>query len=134
MPSARKLRAARRFHMYLACFFAPMLLFYSLTGGAQLFMLHVDEKVGYQAPAALEALGNIHTHQQMGSESSPRAASAPFRYLSLAMAAGLVATLALGMVLAGAMASANTAWRLFLAGSLVPIVALWLGSLATAPT
>lgn len=124
------LRTARWLHVHLACFFAPMLLFFSVTGAAQLFMLHVDDKSGYEAPVVLEALGNIHVYQYLGSERASLAPSRPFRYLSLAMCSGVAATLILGMVLAGASASAGTGWRLFLAGTLAPALALWLGTLS----
>jgi hypothetical protein len=107
-----------------------MLLFFTVSGAAQLFMLHVDNKTGYQAPAILRTLGNIHVHQRLASESSSLTLSAPFRYLSLAMAIGLLATLVLGILMAAASASARTGWRLFLAGALAPAVALWLGTLS----
>lgn len=131
MLRPRQLRVARRLHVHLACFFAPMLLFFTVSGAAQLFTLHVDDKTGYHAPAVLRTLGNIHVDQRLASEPSPLTGSAPFRYLSLAMSIGLVATLVLGMLMAAASASARTGWWLFLAGTLTPVVALWLGTLTS---
>ena len=58
MLRPRQLRAARRLHVRLACFFTPLLLFFAVTGAAQLFMLHVADKSGYRPPAVLETLGS----------------------------------------------------------------------------
>jgi len=128
MLRPQTLRAARRLHVRLACFFTPLLLFYTVTGSAQLFALHVDTKDGYRPPTLLRVLGNLHVRQHPESDAAAPPVSAPFRYLSLAMCVGMGTTMGLGMLLAGASASAGEGWPLFAAGASIPALALLLSA------
>jgi hypothetical protein len=49
----------RRWHSYIGLFMAPIVLFFALTGAAQLFNLH-EAHGHYQPPAVLEKLSSVH--------------------------------------------------------------------------
>ena len=52
----------RRWHSYIGLFIAPSVLFFSLTGAAQLFSLH-EAHGKYQPPAIVEKLSSVHKDQ-----------------------------------------------------------------------
>jgi hypothetical protein len=52
----------RRWHSYIGMFIAPTVLFFSLTGAAQLFSLH-EAHGKYQPPAIVEKLSSVHKDQ-----------------------------------------------------------------------
>ena len=52
---AAVMMAARTWHSFSAAFFAPAILFFSVTGAFQTFNLH-KPLPGYQPPAVLQAL------------------------------------------------------------------------------
>jgi hypothetical protein len=52
----------RRWHAYLGLFIAPSVLFFSLTGAAQLFGLH-EAHGSYRPPPLVEKLSSLHKDQ-----------------------------------------------------------------------
>ena len=52
----------RRWHSYIGLFIAPSVLFFALTGAAQLFGLH-EEHGKYRPPAVIEKLSSVHKDQ-----------------------------------------------------------------------
>lgn len=52
----------RRWHSYIGLFIAPSVLFYSLTGAAQVFSLH-EAHGRYVPPAIVEKLSSVHKDQ-----------------------------------------------------------------------
>ncbi len=120
------MRRLRQLHLYLGVFFAPLLLFFAITGAAQLFGFHQNAKDGsYVAPRTLAALAAVHKHSHL--PGTPGAAATPLRYFSLAAAIGFIATTALGIVMAfryTPRSSAVVAW--LAAGALVPALFLWM--------
>ena len=56
--------AARVWHSYSAAFFAPAILFFSITGAFQTFNLH-KPMPGYHPPAVLQALASMHKNQNL---------------------------------------------------------------------
>jgi hypothetical protein len=52
----------RRWHSYVGFFIAPSVLFFALTGAAQLFSLH-EAHGKYQPPAVVEKLSSVHKDQ-----------------------------------------------------------------------
>jgi len=57
-------RLLRDLHTYLAVFFAPTILFYALTGSLQVFGLHESRDKGFQPPAFVEKLSQVHIHMR----------------------------------------------------------------------
>lgn len=61
MTSARTLKAIRLTHSYLGVLFAPTILFFSITGGLQMFSLHETTRgSSYVPPAILVHLSQLH--------------------------------------------------------------------------
>jgi hypothetical protein len=63
----------RLWHQSIGMFIAPSVLFFSLTGIAQVLDLH-ESHAGYEAPALLVQAGMIHKHQVL-----PGAAGRPHK-------------------------------------------------------
>ncbi len=61
---AAALMAARVWHSYSGAFFAPAILFFSITGAFQVFNLH-KPMPGYRPPAVLQALASMHKNQNL---------------------------------------------------------------------
>jgi hypothetical protein len=93
------MRFLRKLHLYLGCLFAPMLIFFAVTGSWQIFNWHQSTKDhSYTAPRVLAVLSDIHkdAHVPPTRRSSP----APLRYFMFAAAAGLVLTTIIGVIMA----------------------------------
>jgi hypothetical protein len=60
------LNRARQLHLYLGTFFAPSIIFFSLTGSVQLLGVHQPHPGGYQPPVWVAKLAEIHKHQSLG--------------------------------------------------------------------
>src|ERR1700722_9442808 len=95
------MRALGRWHTYLGCFFAPLLLFYVLTGWYQT-VNHDRLKSPGDAETVLEHLRTVHvdqiypTNREATHHSSPKL----FQILVVTMAIALVTTVILGVILA----------------------------------
>jgi hypothetical protein len=62
---ASYLNRARQLHLYLGAFFAPSILFFSLTGSLQLLGLHQPRPGGHQPPVWIAKLAEIHKRQSL---------------------------------------------------------------------
>lgn len=123
------MRALRRLHTYLGCFFAPLLLFYVLTGWYQT-VYHDRLKSPGDAETIGERLRTVHVDQIYPTNREFSHASSPklFQALVVLMAIALVVTLVLGIILA--FRSIRNPWMVAMSlvlGILLPIVLLWLG-------
>ena len=89
----------RRIHLYLGCLFAPALIFFAVTGAWQLYRMQDTKKDGsYVAPPTIQTLSAVHMNSHLpGKRASDYT---PLRAFWLLTAAGLVATTALGVVMA----------------------------------
>jgi hypothetical protein len=123
------MRALRRWHTYLGCFFAPLLLFYVLTGWYQT-VYHDRLKSPGDAETIGERLRTVHvdqiypTNREVSHPSSPKL----FQALVVIMAIALVTTVILGVILA--FRSIRNKWPVCLSlilGILIPAALLWLG-------
>jgi hypothetical protein len=56
-------RLQRDLHLLVAIFFAPSILFFSVTGAVQTFSLH-ESGDGYTPAPVVEKLGQVHIHQR----------------------------------------------------------------------
>ena len=124
------IKSLRMIHLYLGCFFAPILIFFVLSGAWQTFNLHHSRKDGYTAPAVLKSLSDVHKNQRFttGKGRSGSEPSSAFRYFVLAMSAGLLTTTILGIVMAFKFTKPWLVWLCLAAGFLTPVVLLWMGS------
>ena len=113
----------REIHLYLGCLFAPILIFFAVTGSWQLNEWHKSTKSGYNAPPALSLLSRLHTDQHF-KESH---AYTPLRVFVGFAAVGLVATTILGVIMAFRFARTSlTPLFCLTAGIAIPVVILYL--------
>ena len=134
----------RRWHLYLGLLTAPSIIFFALTGAAQLFHLH-EAHDSYQPLALVEKLASLHKDQvfQLGHhQASPPPAAAGelpkatrerdedrgswsatlLKSYFLVVALALAVTSAFGVWIAMTQTRSRTvAWRLLIAGILIPV-------------
>jgi len=121
----------RKLHLYLGCFFAPLLLFYTATGWYQTVSVHRNKAVGEaEGGGWLEKLTSIHVDQVYPLDSADAFDPALFQYLVVAMSICLIATVLLGVYLA--FKTLRSKWLLIvmlMGGVLLPCLLLWLGNI-----
>lgn len=121
------MKTLRRLHLYLGCFFAPLLLFYVSTGWYQSVTLRRNKGVG-EADDWLGRLRSVHVDQIYPTESANAYSPLLFRILVVVMSAALIATTILGLILAfRTVRQRRLVWASLTLGILVPIALLWLG-------
>ena|ERR1700731_649903 len=121
------MRLLRQLHLYLGCLFAPMLIFFAVTGSWQIFDWHQSDKApgGYRAPHALAVLSDIHKDAHI--PPTKRASPAPVRYFMFAGALGLVTTTVIGVIMAYRFSREPLVATICLTvGALFPAVLLWI--------
>ena len=121
------MKRLRRLHTYLGCFFAPLLLFFLLTGWYQAVMHNRQKGIG--EPGDWKArLTSVHVDQIYPAQSANSYSPILFRGLVVVMAVALILTLALGVTLAIRFTPNKRAvWLSLVFGVGVPILFLWLG-------
>ena len=119
----------RQFHLYLGCIFAPVLIFFAVSGAWQTFRWDHTKKDGsYQAPQILKSLSVIHKDQAYPFVEGKLKPSIPFRYFVLVMSLGLVATTLLGIFMAFKFARARwIVWVCLILGFILPALLLYIG-------
>lgn len=117
----------RRLHLYLGVFFAPLLLFFIVTGWYQTAYQDRRKSV-FEASAIMDRLQAVHADQTFPVASANSYSTTAFRWLIYIMSAALVVTLVLGVVLAFRTMKAKwLVWLMLGLGVLVPALCLWLG-------
>jgi ABC-type nitrate/sulfonate/bicarbonate transport system permease component len=116
----------RKVHLYLGCLFAPMLIFFAVSGSWQLFNWHESTKDNsYVAPRALAILSDIHKDAHI--PPTPGRRPTPLRYFMLAAAIGLIVSAVLGVIMAYRFSRRPMAATIcLLCGILVPGLLLWI--------
>lgn len=121
------MKLLRRVHLYLGCFFAPLLLFYVGTGWYQTVTLRRNKGLG-EADDLASRLRSVHVDQIYPAETANAYSPVLFKVLVVAMSIALIVTLVLGVVLA--FRSVRQRWLVWLSlvlGFLMPVLFLWLG-------
>jgi len=131
-PLLRRLtsmKALRRAHLYLGCFFAPLLLFYILSGWYQ--ATNPDRlKSAADAETFLQRIRTVHVDQVYPTDNEIDRPSSPtlFKRLTVLMSLAATITILLGVFLA--FKTLRQPWPVWLSlglGMAIPIAALWLG-------
>lgn len=125
------LKTIRRLHLYLGVFFAPLLAFFILSGWYQ--TANPDRRKGPdEAREFWDRMRSIHAEQILPSEKIEAYSPALMRWFVYAMAAALLATILLGVVLAlKTMKARWLVWLMLALGFAVPVLLLWLGQRKT---
>ncbi len=120
-------RWLRRVHLHLGVFFAPLLLFFVLTGWYQ--TVTPDRRKGVaDSDDWLSRLNRVHVEQYYPTKSAEGYSTRGFTALVVVMSVALAATTLLGVVLAfQVMKKRGLVWLSLGMGFIVPAVFLWLG-------
>ncbi len=117
----------RKLHLYLGCFFTPLLLLFIGTGWYQTVSNNRNKGIG-EGGGWREKLTSIHVDQVFPTESAETYSPQLFQYLVVTMSAALILTTFLGLFLAFKTSRKKwPVWVSLLLGLVVPIVLLWLG-------
>jgi len=117
----------RRWHLFLSCFFAPMLLFYIGTGWYQT-LSHDRNKIPGDEQTLQSKLRSIHVDQIYPSEKAESFSPRLFKILVVIMSISLIITIALGIYLAFTVGRPKWAvWVSLVLGIVLPVLSLWLG-------
>jgi hypothetical protein len=117
------MRLLRSLHLILGCFFAPLLLFYAVSGFWQVF--------GWQWSKNYEERGlalasTVHTGRGLKGGDISTLSSDPLRWFAAAMAVCLVVMVVTGLVLALRSAKSKAAAWSVAAGLVIPgLLVLW---------
>ena len=121
------MKLLRRIHLYLGCFFAPLLVFYVSTGWYQ--TVNPDRRKGVgDSTDFISRLSRVHVEQYYPTESASGYSTYLFRGMIVIMAVALMTTVILGVILA--FRTSRNKWPVWLSlalGIVLPIVLLWLG-------
>lgn len=121
------IKKMRNIHLYAGVFFAPLLLFFLLTGTLQTFDLHEKHKNSNYEPAQIiKSLAEVHKNQRWAWANQKFPSSMPFRGLVLLMALGLGITTVLGILMAFKYTKPWRVWVCLAAGLLIPSVMIWM--------
>jgi hypothetical protein len=143
--------AVRRWHSYIGLFVGPSVLFFALTGAAQIFNLH-EAHGSYQPPAIVERLSSVHKDQVFAfgghhvSPDAPKDSAKPavvpqsagaddsnhtstatllLKWFFLVVAVCLIFSTAFGLWMGlTQIRSKRLAWLLLLAGTFIPVALL----------
>jgi hypothetical protein len=137
----------RQWHSYIGMFIAPSVLFFALTGSAQIFSLH-EAHGDYQPPAIIEKLGRVHKDQVFalgehhppaapssdvaadhpkpgGDEDRPQLSTQLLKWFFLIVALGLIVTTLFGLWMGlTRMRGKRLAWILLISGAIIPLALL----------
>jgi len=119
----------RRAHLYLGCFFAPLLVFFILTGWYQTVVPNRVNSAS-EAETLWQKLRVVHSDQIYPSEQEFEKPSSPklFQALVVVMSIAATLTVVLGLVLSFKLL--KPVWPVVLClvlGILLPVLLLWLG-------
>jgi len=121
------IKAMRSVHLYLGVFFAPLLVFFLISGSWQTFNLHEASKSGnYVPPAIIKSLSQVHKDQRWVDGKMVPPSSMPFRCLIVLMSLGLLITTILGIIMAFKYTKEWVVWACLLMGVVVPCFLLWI--------
>jgi len=117
----------RNIHLYLGVFFAPLLMFFLISGCWQTFDLHhASDNGSYKPPAIIKALSQVHKDQRWADGKMVPPSSVPFRWLIVLMTMGLLVTTILGIVMAFKYTKEWIVWVCLFLGIAVPAALLWI--------
>lgn len=124
------IKAMRNVHLYLGVFFAPLLLFFLISGAWQTFDLHQASKDGtYHPSAIIKSLSQVHKDQRWVDGAMVPESSVPFRWLVILMSVGLLVTTILGIMMAFKYTRPWVVWACLSWGIIIPVVLLWIARL-----
>jgi len=113
-----RMRLLRSLHLVLGCFFAPLLLFYAVSGFWQVFGWQWSRNRDDQA---LALASTVHTGRGLKGGDVSTLYSEPLRWFAAAMAVCLVVMVVTGLVLALRSAKSKVAAWAMAVGVVIPL-------------
>jgi hypothetical protein len=122
------MKALRTLHLYLGCLFAPLIVYFCLSGAWQLFELNdVPEDNPSAIRSVLHEISNPHTHSTAPLRSPKVSRSTLFSVASLLAAVGMILTAGIGVMLARQFRARRAlVLTCVLAGAILPVGLLYL--------
>lgn len=120
-------RLIRKWHLYLGCFFTPLLVFYVASGWYQTFHTNRNKALG-EADSWVEKLTSVHKDRIYPSPDAEGYSSRWFDRLVVVMSVAVLATVGMGIALA--FQTSRQRWPVVVSltlGVVIPILLLWLG-------
>src|SRR4051812_48057516 len=93
----------RQLHLYLGCLFAPLIIYFSVSGMWQVFRFNdlPEESAPTTLQVMLHEASKPHTHSTLpGRKPKDESVAKAFNWIAVAMAIGMTLTSLLGIVLA----------------------------------
>lgn len=121
------MKSLRQIHLYLGCIFAPLILYFALSGAWQVSRWNdlPKNEPPSRIRVVLHELSKPHKESTAPGADPKKDRSALFNGLAFFMALGLISTTSLGIVLAvRSTKSAKLAWVCLGLGFLLPILLL----------
>ena len=109
----------RRLHLYLGCVFAPMLMFFAISGFWQTLGLQWSQPG--RSPSLLSYLSTIHTGRGLKVPGISTLYSTGMKWFVLAMTVSFALTIILGIIMAFRFGHKRTATGCLLAGVGIPL-------------
>lgn len=96
------MKSLRQIHTYLGCLFAPLILYFSLSGAWQVFRLNnlPKDEPATAVQSLLHEISKPHTSATLPGANPKTDSSLAFKCLSLGLGLGLAATTLIGITLA----------------------------------
>jgi hypothetical protein len=118
----------RQLHVYLGCFFAPLLIYFTLSGSWQVFRLHdlPKNQPGTASQRFLHAFSNPHRDATLPWHDPKTETSVLFEIFAAAAALGFFALSVMGLQMAVQVKSRRKkVWLCLFAGTVIPIIFLF---------
>lgn len=96
------MKTLRQIHLYLGCIFAPLIIYFALSGAWQVFGWHdlPKDSPPTWSQSLLHEISMPHTHSKLPGSPKDAADSEAFSAFAFVMGLGMVITAVLGVVLA----------------------------------
>jgi CDP-diglyceride synthetase len=123
------MKTLRQVHLYLGCLFAPMIIYFALSGAWQVYRFNNVPKT---EPASglrsfFHELSKPHTDSTLPGKDPKGSRSGAFNIIALLMALGLIVTTSLGLTLAFRFGkNQNLVWLAVTVGVALPLLLLFI--------
>lgn len=96
------MKTLRQLHLYLGCLFAPLIIYFSISGALQVFRFNdlPEDTPPTQLQTLIHEISKPHTSSTLPGLSPKIAKSQAFNWIAVAMSLGMILTALLGIVLA----------------------------------
>ena len=121
------MKTIRQVHLYLGCIFAPLMIYFALSGIWQVYRLNdVPKDEPSALRTVLHAISNPHTHSTLPGANPKTNESELFEGLAALAGAGIILTSVLGIIMAFRFSKRpRLVLACILAGVIIPIAALY---------